>query len=126
MKAALKLVLTCVAGIGTGAALVNGLHAQAASLAYAIVDISAIKDPDGFKVLIPKASPEQLAAFGGKYIVRSQKFTAIDGMPPERFVVIQFDSLEKANAWAASADTKEINAIRTKTTESHAFIVEGM
>jgi hypothetical protein len=113
MKASFKLALTLSAGIAVGGGLINALHAQAISPAYAIVDISTLKDPEGFKALIPKASPEQ-------------KFTAIDGTPPERFVVIEFDSLDKANAWAAAGDTKEINAIRTRTTASRAFIVEGM
>ena len=126
MKPPFKLALTLSAGIALGGGLINALHAQATSPAYAIVDISTIKDAEGFKALIPKASPEQVSAFGGKYIVRTQKFTAIDGTPPERFVVIEFDSLDKANAWAAAGDTKEINAIRTRTTASRAFIVEGM
>ena len=115
-----------IAGAAIGGAVIDRLHAQATQPAYAIVDITNIKDPDGFKALIPKASPEQLAAFGGKYIVRTEKFTAVDGTPPQRFVVIEFDSLEKAKAWAAAPETQEVNAIRTKTTESHAFIVEGM
>jgi len=44
---------------------------------------------------------------------------------PARFVVLAFDSKEKAQGWADAADIKAINAIRTKTTNSSAFIVEG-
>lgn len=40
--------------------------------------------------------------------------------------MIVFDSKEKAQAWYNSAPQKEVNAIRGKTTKSHAFMVEGM
>jgi uncharacterized protein (DUF1330 family) len=126
MKAQFKLALALIAGAAIGGAVIESLHAQAAPPAYAIVDITNIKDLDGFKALIPKASPVQLAPFGGKYIVRTEKFTAVDGAPPQRFVVIEFDSLQKAKAWAAAPDTQEVNTIRTRTSESRAFIVEGM
>ena len=67
-----------------------------------------------------------MAAFGGKFIIRTDKITTLDGTPPARFVVIAFDSMDKANAWNASAAQQEVNAIRTQTTNSRAFIVESM
>ena len=48
------------------------------------------------------------------------------GAAPKRSVIIVFDSKEKAQGWYNSAAQKEINAIRTKTTKSRAFVVEGM
>jgi uncharacterized protein (DUF1330 family) len=51
--------------------------------------------------------------------------TPIDGTPPARLVVLAFDSKEKAQGWADASDIKEINAIRGKTTNSSAFIVDG-
>jgi uncharacterized protein (DUF1330 family) len=58
--------------------------------------------------------------------MRTNNITASDGTPPNRFVVIAFDSLEKAKAWTASAAQKEVDAIRAKTTKSRVFYVEGM
>jgi uncharacterized protein (DUF1330 family) len=79
-----------------------------------------------FKAIIPKAGPETLVPFGGKYVIRTEKITALDGTPPKRFVVIAFDSMEKAKAWKASASSKEVDVIRNKTTKSSQFLVEGM
>jgi uncharacterized protein (DUF1330 family) len=71
------------------------------------------------------ATPAWVAGFGGKYIVRSDKITAVDGTPPKRFVVIEFDTMEHAKAWRASDLTAKVDAIRAKTTTSREFIVGG-
>ena len=125
MQTRYMLATAVVAGAVLGGSVIRGLHAQATPPAYAVVDISAITDPEGFKALIPKAGPA-VAAFGGKFIVRTDKITATDGTPPNRFVIIAFDSLEKAKAWDASAAQKEVTAIRQKNTTSRQFLVEGM
>jgi uncharacterized protein (DUF1330 family) len=126
MKANHKLVLALIAGVTAGGAVVQGLHAQATPPAYVVVDISKITDPEGFKAIPPRAGPETLVPFGGKYIIRTEKITALDGTVPERFVVIAFPSVEHAKAWKASASSKEVDAIRDKTTKSSQFLVEGM
>jgi uncharacterized protein (DUF1330 family) len=64
-----------------------------------------------------------LAGFGGKYMVRSQNITAVEGVAPKRFVIIVFDTPEHATAWAEQPDPR---AIRAKTTKSRSFIVEGL
>jgi uncharacterized protein (DUF1330 family) len=92
-----------------------------------IVDISQVNNPDGFKQLFPKAPPA-VAAFDGHFLTRTEKITALDGTPPKRFVIIGFESVDKAKAWDASAAQKEVNDIRMKNTNSRSFIVavEGM
>jgi len=59
-------------------------------------------------------------------LARTDKITALDGNAPKLSVIIAFDSKKKAQAWYNSAAQKEVTAIRTKTTKSRAFIVEGM
>ena len=128
MKANYKLALTLLTGAALGAAAIQGLHAQAKPPSYVVVDISEITDPTGFKV-IAQNSPARTAAFkefGGHYIARTDKITALDGAAPKRFIVIAFDSPEKAQAWNNSTTQKEVNATRAKTTKSRSFIVEGM
>jgi len=115
-----------LAGGAIGATAVNGLHAQGkAPGAYAVVDINAITNPDVFKTLLPKSGPA-VAAFGGKFIVRTEKITNIDGTSPSRFVVIAFDSVEQAQAWNKSTAQQEVENIRKQSTTSREFIVEGM
>ena len=124
MKA--KLAIALIAGVVAGGAIMQGLHAQAKPPVYVIVDIFDVTDPEGFKAIPPLAGPETLTPFGGKYVVRTDKVTALDGTPPKRFVVIQFDSVEKAQAWKASESSKKVDVIRDKTTKSSQFLVEGM
>ena len=129
MDQRIALGLTLLAGVAIGATAIQGLHAQAKPPAYAVIDISEITDPEGFKALGQRPNEAAAAVFkelGGRYIARTDKITALDGTAPKRFIVIAFDSAEKAQAWNTSPAQKEVTAIRVKTTKSRAFIVEGM
>ena len=113
-------------GIAIGAAATQGLFAQTKPPAYVIVAIRKINDADAFNTgVVDKTGPAALAAAGGKYVVRTQSITQLDGTPPQRFVLIAFDSVEKAKAWNELAAQKPINEARIKSTDSLSFIVEG-
>jgi uncharacterized protein (DUF1330 family) len=125
MNQRIALGLAMLAGAAFGAVAVNGLNAQnKAPGAYVVVDLSEISNPDLFKTLLPKAGPA-MDAFGGKYVVRTENIVGLDGTPPKRFVVIAFDSIDKAKAWDASPAQKEITGIRMRSTKSRQFIVDG-
>jgi len=127
MKHFLASGLTMLAGVAIGALAIQGLHAQAKPPTYVVIDIAKMTDPEGFKAVTssPAAGPARLKELGGRYIIRSTTMTALDGAAPARFVVLAFDSKEKAQGWADASDIKAINAIRNKTTSSSSFIVEG-
>ncbi|HEY4981922.1 MAG TPA: DUF1330 domain-containing protein [Pseudolabrys sp.] len=125
MKANYKLALTLLAGAVLGAATIHGINAQGKPLAYVVVDIADMTDALQYRTLIPKA-PDAISAFKGRYLIRTEKITSLDGTAPKRFVVIAFDNVETAKAWSNSAAQKEIDAIRTKTSKSRSFIAEGM
>jgi len=126
MRANHKLAIALVVGIAAGGAIIQGLHAQTKPPVYVIVDIADITDPEGLKAIPPLAGPETLTPFGGRYVIRTEKITALDGIPPKRFVVIAFDTADKAQAWKASESSKKVDAIRDKTTKSSQFLVDGM
>jgi len=129
MKRFLVPGLAMLAGLAVGAFAVQGLHAQAKPPAYVVIPILKINDADAFKAgVIDKASATvaEMKAAGGEWVVRNTKFTSLDGPPPERLVIIKFDSVEKAQAFENTASQKEINAVRMKTTNSLSFIVEGI
>lgn len=117
--------LALVAGLLAGGAAVHGLHAQASLPAYAVIDIGSISDPAGYAALVPKGGPS-IAAFGGKFLARTDAITASDGTPPQRIAIVAFDSLAKAKAWRASPAMQEIWAIQDKTSKSRIFFVEGL
>jgi uncharacterized protein (DUF1330 family) len=124
MKAYIGLGLGMLAGAAIGSAAVNELRAQAKPGAYAVVDITEVTDPDTFRTLLPKAGPAA-AEHGGQFVARTEKITSLDGDAPKRFVIIAFDSIEKAKAWDSSPAQAEVNAIRKKSTKSRSFIVDG-
>jgi uncharacterized protein (DUF1330 family) len=120
------VALSMLAGIVLGAVAIQGLHAQTKPPAYVVIAIRNITDPDGLKAVMEKTAPGALAAAGGRYVIRTSDITSLNGTPPKRFVVIAFDSVEKAQAWHDSATQKEIDALRVKSTDSLSFMVEGM
>jgi|HubBroStandDraft_4_1064222.scaffolds.fasta_scaffold89864_3 uncharacterized protein (DUF1330 family) len=126
MNRRIASALTLLTGITIGATAIQGLHAQAKPPTYVVVAVRKINDAAGYKThVIDKAGPV-IAAAGGRFVVRTDKITSFDGTPPQRFVLLAFDSPEKAQAWHDSADMKEIDAARMKTTDSLSFMVEGM
>jgi len=129
MKTRYTVALAMLAGVGIGGAAIQGLHAQAKPPVIVVVDIGEISDPEGFKAIGQRSNATAMAVFkdlGGHYIARTSNITALDGTAPKRFIVIAFDSMEKAQAWNNLPGQKEINALRAKTTKSRSFIAEGM
>jgi uncharacterized protein (DUF1330 family) len=123
-----KIALATLAGIGIGAAAVHELHAQAKPPAYVVIAVRSIKDADAFKAGVIDKAPGQaaLAASGGRYVVRTQAIKSLDGPSPQRFVLLAFDDMNKALAWADTPAVKEITAARMKSTDSLSFVVEGV
>jgi uncharacterized protein (DUF1330 family) len=125
VKTRYTVALAMLAGAAIGGSVIQGLHAQATPPTYFVADISAVTDPEAVKANGSKSGPA-VAAFGGKFIARSENITALVGTAPKRFVVIAFDSLAKAQAWYASAAQKEVSAIIIKAAPQRNFFVEGM
>jgi uncharacterized protein (DUF1330 family) len=124
MKRSITIAIAMLAGATLGAAAVNGLNAQTmAPGAYAIIDISEINNLNDFRTLIPKADASN-AEFGAQVIARTENIVALDGTPPKRFVIVGFDSIDKAMAWDKSAGQAEVNTIRKRSTKSRTFIVD--
>ena len=48
----------------------------------------------GAKFAAVSATVAEMKAAGGEWVVRNTKFTSLDGPPPERLVIIKFDSVE--------------------------------
>jgi len=121
-----KVAIALVAGVAIGGAAIQGLQAQTKPPTYVVVAIRKITDADSFKTNVVAKASAAVAASSGNFVIRTDKITSLDGNPPARFVLIKFDSVEKAQAWHNSAAQKEIDAARAKSTDSLSFIVEGM
>jgi uncharacterized protein (DUF1330 family) len=94
MKTYFGLAVAMLAGVAVGATAINRLNAQGTPGAYVVADISEISDPQASKKVIDDA-PAVIAASGGRFIIRTENITALDGTPPKRFAVIAFDNLTR-------------------------------
>ena len=127
MKPNLKLALVLLAGIALGGAGATAIHAQQPKPApgYVVAEVE-VNDNDQFQKYASQV-PGTLAPFGAKYVVRAGKITPMEGDAPKgRFIVIGFDSVEKAKAWEDSPAYEAIKPIRHASAKSRVFIVEGV
>ncbi len=125
MRYRYKIALAMLTGIALGAAVTQALHAQAKPPTYVVIAIQKITDAEAYKPL-PEKGRAAAEAAGGRYLIRTGNIVRLDGSPPERLALIEFESVEKAKAWYNSAAQKDSDTIRAKSTDSRAFIVEGV
>jgi uncharacterized protein (DUF1330 family) len=125
MKVRFTVSLAMFAGVGLGAAAVQGLHAQARPPVYSVAEID-ILDQAAYSTYVPKAQAAIKGA-GGKFLVAGGTITAVEGQPPKSRVVIQqWDSLEKYQAYRDSAPFKDLLPLREKVAKWRTFVVEGV
>jgi uncharacterized protein (DUF1330 family) len=125
MKTNQKILLAVLVGAAIGAACASVIHARQTKVlpGYVVAEVD-VTDPATFKGYSDKTAGT-LAPFNGHYIIRGGKNESIEGEPPKRFVVIQFESFEKAKAWEDSPAYEAIKPIRHASAKSRVFIVEG-
>lgn len=121
-----KLAVAMLAGVAMGVAGAAVIHAQQVKKApgYVIAEVD-VTDPATFQKYGEKV-PGTLAPFNGHYLIRGGKTLAVEGDAPKRFVVIAFDSMEKAQAWEDSPAYDAIKPIRHSSAKSRVFIAEGV
>lgn len=121
-KLAFALLLS--SGIATGA--VQSLNAQVKPPAFHIAEIT-VTNEDGYSKEYVPPIVKSIQDSGGKFIVRGGKTLSIEGTPPApRIAVIQFESLDKAQAWINSAAYKAAQAIGEKYARFRIYEVEGI
>ena len=93
--------------------------------AFVIVEIE-VRDPEAYenyKSLVP-ASVE---AYGGRFIARGGTTESLEGeWAPERIVVLEFPSLERARQWWASPEYSDAKAIRMRSARTRMIVTEGI
>ncbi len=93
--------------------------------AYFIVDLT-IEDMPGLQHYI-QAVPATIQKYGGRYLVRGATWEALEGgWEPNRIVVLEFPSLERAKAWYSSEEYKPLKQERQKASRANIVLVEGV
>jgi uncharacterized protein (DUF1330 family) len=93
--------------------------------AYVIVEVS-IHDKKEYEEY-KKLTPEAIAAYGGKFVVRGGQTVTLEGdWEPERIVVLEFPTIERAHEWWHSEIYSAAKAIRQKAAKTKMIIVPGV
>jgi len=123
MKTLCVVILSIIAGFRLGI-LADQSLAQVAPPAYVVTlfdsGLKSASDTD-----YPSLNPATFQPYGGHYIIHFGKTVSFDGRPPNRFVIIAFDSMEKAQAWHSSNAFRQSYDVQ-KLTDVGAFAVEGI
>ena len=122
MNVSTRTVLTLLVGAGVGAAVVEGVRAQAKppaqakAPAYYISQIELIGDPDAYVKNYASLVAGTVEPFGGRFLVRGGKVARLEGDTPRpRVAVIVFDNIDKAQAWYNSPAYQKIAPVRQKS-----------
>ena len=105
------------------AAAIQTLHAQAKPPGYVIAEVN-VKDPNGYKkdflpVIVPIIQAE-----GGDYLAAGgQTVSFVGAPPPNRVVIVQYESLSEAQEWWGKA--KDTLSIGEKYADFTIYAVEG-
>ena len=71
--------------------------------------------------------PATLVPFGGRFVARGGKIEILEGdWHPNRLVILEFASIERARAWWHSPEYAEARALRQATSRGTLLILEGV
>ncbi len=73
-----------------------------------------------------KGIDETLAPFAGKYLIHGGPYQPLEGAWSGDLVVIEFPSMEQAQAWYSSDAYASIRSLRTSNTEGDVLLVQGV
>ena len=93
--------------------------------AYVIANVD-VKDPARYdeyrKMVLPT-----IQAFGGRFLARGGKIDSLEGpWHPNRIVIVEFPSVERAKAWWSSPEYAPAKALRQQTSDGSLIVIEGV
>ena len=92
--------------------------------AYVIVEIE-IQDHEAYEGY-KKLTPASIAAYDGKFIVRGGQSESLEGdWNPERIVVLEFPTMERAREWWNSQSYAPAKKIRQASAHTKMLLIEG-
>jgi uncharacterized protein (DUF1330 family) len=112
MKKIFLVSLSVLAGVLIGSGLMQTLHAQAKAPVYWIASID-VSNQDAYTKEFAPLAAAVFAAHGAKYIVRG-KVRGLEGVTPDRFVIVQFPDMQSAEAAYQSTEYKDARKISDK------------
>ncbi len=93
--------------------------------AFVIVEI-AVRDPETYENY-KSLAPASIEMYGGRFLARGGASECLEGdRVPERLVILEFPSLERARQWWASPEYADAKAIRMRAAQTRMIATEGL
>ena len=112
MKTSLTVSVAMLTGVAIGGFAVQGLHAQGKK-AYTVTELQVL-DAKLAADFAGRATAAQAAAGGRNFKTGGGKVVAMEGTAPERVAIIEWDSLDKAEAFFKSKAWADLGPERDK------------
>ncbi len=93
--------------------------------AYLVGIYNKIIDQEKLQKYVVDALPAMMANGGKKALARSGNITQIEGIPPERAVILEFESVEAAKNAYNSEDYQSALAKLDGGADRFLFVIEG-
>ena len=124
-----RCILLAMLGMGlVGVVRLAAVPSQAqsaATKAYYIAEFE-LTDPEGIKPYSAGVAAT-FKPFGGRFIVRGGKLVGLEGPPPaSRTVIIEFPSMERAEASYRFTGYTALRPYRQRSGGSRTYIIEGL
>ena len=101
------------------------LHAQTKSRGYAIVETDVTNVEAFAREYLPAAS-KVIAEAGGKFLLRGGRSVTVEGAPPKRLSIVEFETFEQAKAMFDSDPYRAASEIGHKYATFRITVVEGL
>ena len=101
------------------------LHAQTKPRGYAIVETDVTNVEAFTREYLPAAS-KVIAEAGGKFLLRGGRSVTVEGAPPKRLSIVEFETFEQAKAMFESNPYKAASEIGHRYATFRITVVEGL
>jgi uncharacterized protein (DUF1330 family) len=99
------------------------LEVDMPALVIVEIDVHDSAAYEGYRSLVPAS----VDAYGGRFIARGGATENLEGdWAPERIVVLEFPSLERAKQWWNSPEYSEAKSIRMRAARTRMIVTEGV
>ena len=101
------------------------LHAQTKPRGYAIVETDVTNVEAFAREYLPAAS-KVIAEAGGKFLLRGGRSVTVEGAPPKRLSIVEFETFEQAKAMFDSNPYRAASEIGHRYATFRITVVEGL
>jgi len=108
-----KIVLAALVGVALGGAAIQGLHAQAKPKAYTVSELQTL-DPKLANDVAVRIAKAQEDAGGHNFKTGGGTVTSMEGTPPQRIAITEWENLDKAQAFFKSKAWSDLGPDRDK------------